>query len=1033
MEKTLPTFEQEYRKLNEAQRNAVDHIEGPVLVVAGPGTGKTQILAIRIGKILMETDALPENILCLTYTEAGTVAMRKRLLQFIGTDAHRVHIHTFHAFCNDVIQQNLDYFGKRELEPITELENVLLIEDMLNSLPADHVHRKLKGDLSYEVSRLNNLFRMMKEEDWNEERIGAAIDAYLADLPFREDYIYKTNLPKRGIQKGDIKHADIQSETEKMEKLRAAANLFPEYNQRMRDMGHYDYSDMILWVVKAFKSGTPEGENMLRNYQERYLYILVDEFQDTNGAQNEILQSLINYWEVPNVFAVGDDDQSIYEFQGARVKNIMDFYHAYREHVEVVVLTDNYRSHQSILDASKVVIEKNEERLINKLEGLTKNLQAASRERQHITEPKIIEYGSEAQEHADILQQIEKLLAQGVPAEEIAVLYYKHRQADALISAVEKRGIAYQVKKKINVLDVPVVQQMLNMLHYLHAEAEEPHSGEHILFAIMHYPYFNIHVHEIAILSAWIAGKRSDTITWRTVISDPEMLRGIKLRSYDEILRFAKNCTLWLQETHNLTLQMLFEKVLNESGMLHYILQKSDRLFLLEAITTLFDHIKATALAHPRLTIAVYMEVLQQMQVHEIKMEIHRSGAKQGGIQFITTHSSKGLEFEHVFLLGCTRNNWEKARGDSRGFTMPDTLTYSNESNKLEALRRLFYVAMTRAKQHLYVSYAAQNNEGKALEASQFISELTSGTNLIIEKRNVAAEVLLEYQITGLQSPPEVHVDLFDKQIIAEKLDHFVLSASRLNAYMACPVRFYFETIVKVPQAKSDTLAFGNAVHAALHNLYERMKKDPAQQFPSMEIFIGDFAREMRRTEDAFTEKQYDNRMELGRKLLTDFYKNYVPRLNKVAVTEYMVSKTVMNGVPITGRFDKLEFNGKQEHVVDYKTGGVKNAKSKLELPNDKNPDGGEYWRQIIFYKILLDTQKVKDWKMVSGEMLFLERDENDQLFSRHFDITDEEIGIVKAQIKDTYTRIQNLEFTTGCGKEDCDWCNFVRSIQSNE
>lgn len=134
-----------------------------------------------------------------------------------------------------------------------------------------------------------------------------------------------------------------------------------------------------------------------------------------------------------------------------------------------------------------------------------------------------------------------------------------------------------------------------------------------------------------------------------------------------------KNLNLWLAETHNLTLQMLFEKVLNESAMLHHILQQNDRQFQLEAITTLFDHIKATALSHPRLSIADYIDILGQMQVHDIKLEIHRSGAKKGGIQFITTHSSKGLEFEYVFLLGCTRNNWESARGDSRNFTMPDT------------------------------------------------------------------------------------------------------------------------------------------------------------------------------------------------------------------------------------------------------------------------------------------------------------------------------------------------------------------------
>src|SRR5580704_2641516 len=131
-EKLRHHFEVEYGRLNEQQRMAVDSIEGPVMVIAGPGTGKTQILSARIGKILLETDTLPENILCLTYTDAGTIAMRKRLLQFIGPDAYKVNIYTFHAFCNNIIQENLSFFEKPSLNPISELEKIELFEILIN-------------------------------------------------------------------------------------------------------------------------------------------------------------------------------------------------------------------------------------------------------------------------------------------------------------------------------------------------------------------------------------------------------------------------------------------------------------------------------------------------------------------------------------------------------------------------------------------------------------------------------------------------------------------------------------------------------------------------------------------------------------------------------------------------------------------------------------------------------------------------------------------------------------------------------------
>ena len=1021
------SFTEAYSSLNDNQRKAVDTIEGPVLVVAGPGTGKTQILAVRIGKILMETDTLPDNILCLTYTDAGTIAMRKRLLDFIGPDAYRVHIYTFHAFCNDVIQANLDYFGKRELEPISELENVNLIEQLLEELPLNHPLKKLKGDKSYEVGRLNNFFKMMKDEDWDEQKINQTIDAYIADLPNREDYIYKRANAKTGVKVGDVKQKELQAEVDRMEKTRAAANMYPEYVSRMRAMGRYDYSDMILWVIKAFRDTSPAGENMLRNYQERYLYFLVDEFQDTNGAQNEILNLLISYWDIPNVFAVGDDDQSIYEFQGARVKNIMDFYQSYEHEIEVVVLTDNYRSHQAILDASRVIIEKNEERLINKLNNLSKVLTAAHTERQLITEPAIIEYQNPAQEHAGVLMAIEALLNDGVPAEEIAVLYHKHAQAEELINVFEKRGLPYQVRRKINILELPLVNQMINILTYLGDESKKPHSGEYLLFEIMHYPFFGIHPHDVAAISAWISAKRDRTFTWRSVLADKSVLNTIKLRSHEAIDKFEEKLTHWLSESFNLTLQMLFEKVLNESGMLQFLLRGENRVFNLEVITTLFDHIKSEGLRLPRLNIHQYLDTLEQMQVHDLKIEIQKSISKTGGVNFITTHSSKGLEFEYVFLIGCNSDKWEKSRANNQKFVLPDTLTFTESSNKIEGLRRLFYVAMTRAKQHLFISYASHTNEGKDAEPSAFIAELKEGTGLIQQPKTIAEELLAEYKITALMETPKVMITLFDREYIQQKVEHFVMSASALNAYLDCPVKYYFERIVGVPAAKNDSMSFGSAVHYALRRMFERMREAEGHPFPTINVVLSDFLYEMRRNEDSFTEKQFQNRLDLGKQVLTDYYNKYINHFNKVVVLEYPIRNVIMDDVPITGVFDKVEFNGNEVNVVDYKTGNADRSKEKLYPPHPKDPNGGDYWRQIMFYKILLDNQKYKPWKMVSGEIDFLEKNEKGDLVKYRFPIVQDEVDVVKAQIKEVYHQIKSLAFTEGCGKEECKWCNFVR------
>ena len=314
-------FEERYNKLNERQKQAVDTIYGPVMVIAGPGTGKTEVLSMRIAALLnSEAQVQPSEILCLTYTEEATSSMRRRLVQIIGPAAHKVNIYTFHAFCNSVIQNNSEYFSLRTLQPITDLERTDLLYKILEELPPGHPLRKLSGNIYYDAGKLNKLFDLMKREYLSSDHISKAIDEYLASLPTRDEYIYKRN--GNGFKKGDIKQAAIDEQTKRMETTRAAASLFDTYVAKMQEVGRYDFNDMILWVLDAFK----KHPWMLQSYQERYQFTLVDEFQDTNGAQNELINMLASYWEDPNIFVVGDDDQSIYEFQGARIRNIIEFY-----------------------------------------------------------------------------------------------------------------------------------------------------------------------------------------------------------------------------------------------------------------------------------------------------------------------------------------------------------------------------------------------------------------------------------------------------------------------------------------------------------------------------------------------------------------------------------------------------------------------------------------------------------------------------------------------------------------------------------
>ena len=281
-------FEKIYTALNEQQKRAVDTIEGPVMVNAGPGTGKTQILAMRIGRILLDTDTNPNNILCLTYTDNGAVEMRNRLLQIIGTPAYNIQIHTFHSFCNQVIQDNLSYFGKLSLELLGDLEEIDLFNKLIDSIERDSPLKRFRGDVYYEVPRLKSLFSLMKKEAWGVQYMNDRIDLYLQSLSTREGFFYKRKY--KDFKAGDPNPNKIAAETEKMETLRAAVKLYPRYNAMMAERSRYNFDDMILWVLEAFG----KNKNLLLDYQERFLYFLVDEFQDTSRSQNLLLQHLIN-------------------------------------------------------------------------------------------------------------------------------------------------------------------------------------------------------------------------------------------------------------------------------------------------------------------------------------------------------------------------------------------------------------------------------------------------------------------------------------------------------------------------------------------------------------------------------------------------------------------------------------------------------------------------------------------------------------------------------------------------------------------
>ena len=294
---------------------------------------------------------------------------------------------------------------------------------------------------------------------------------------------------------------------------------------------------------------------------------------------------------------------------------------------------------------------------------------------------------------------------------------------------------------------------------------------------------------------------------------------------------------------------------------------------------------------------------------------------------------------------------------------------------------------------------------------------------------------MIEFELLQFnEQAPEI--EKAEEDFIAGLLDKFVMNVTALNNYLNCPLGFYYKNLIRIPSGKSEATEFGSAVHYALEKLFRRMSEGARGQdgkkeiFPSPAEMINDFNWYMKRHRENFTKEAFERRMEYGEEVLRNYYDKYINSWNKVVAIERNIKTVLANNIPVKGKLDKLEFNGKEVNVVDYKSGNIENALPKMKGPNDKDPNGGDYWRQAVFYKILIDNYEQKDWKVISTEFDFIEPDKKGEYRKEKIIITPADIETVKQQLTEVWDKIRAHDFYTGCGKAECYWCNFVKDNQ---
>ena len=414
-------FKKYYDQLNPEQKSAVDAIEGPVMVIAGPGTGKTQILTLRIANILAKTDTPAEAILAVTFTEAGVIAMRKRLADIIGSQAYEVTITTFHGFAHSIIQKYPEDFPRIiGSANITEADQVRIMEEVIEETKGLKILRPF-GDRFHYLSDVLHAIQTLKREGIDVDRLSSIVDSESKTFTSRDDLFHL-----KGAHKGKMKgeHKDLEKQIEKNREL---AMLYETYQDALTEQKLYDFDDMIMEVLSALMT----NEELQMMLQEQYQYILVDEHQDTNNAQNRILELLMSYHDNPNLFIVGDEKQAIFRFQGASLENFHYFKNKFPE-AKLITLTRNYRSTQTVLDVART------------------NLIAKAG---HPDAPiKILEAATSDSELYMIIHDIAQKIKSGTEASEIAVLYRTNRDALPLARMCEKLGVPYHIESDLDIL-----------------------------------------------------------------------------------------------------------------------------------------------------------------------------------------------------------------------------------------------------------------------------------------------------------------------------------------------------------------------------------------------------------------------------------------------------------------------------------------------------------------------------------------------------------------------------------------------------
>jgi DNA helicase II / ATP-dependent DNA helicase PcrA len=1109
-------FDTSYSKLNNQQKKAVDTIYGPVLVVAGPGGGKTQLLALRVANILKQTDVDPKSILCLTFTDSAAQNMRERLTTFIGKDAYKVAIHTFHSFATEVINHNPEFFFSGAIyKPADPIAQHKILNDLFDNLEYNNPFKMYSEDHKY------TYLPDVKQAISNIKREGVTPTVYQESLKNNKEFLNETaeivhthfsqgmkdvtiegfkmfvkefnDIAKEHIQHSPIvDHLPYLLTSSLNETLEEAISLekrsqtkpitvwkntfttknaitgqiqlndlaLQEKDIELHEQGLFDFDDMLIEVNEAFQ----KNPNLAYLYQEKYLYVLVDEFQDTNTTQSNLLYNLIDSEYTngePNILAVGDDDQAIYKFQGASIKNITDFTDKYPS-TEVITLELNYRSSQYILDLSKSVIEQSQFRLSNKL-GFPKPL-ISGIDHKNPQKPVKKIFRTRSEELLFVAKSIEMAIENGVSPDEIAIIVRKHNQLIDMVKICNQLKIPIRYDQGTSVLELPLVKHIISVLRYISTlHNTEQKNLDELLPSILACEAFGLSSKTIYTLSrlayknhcSWLEVLNNIDIYTQYNLEDAKIYsEPLGIKEVDRIKEIGLYLTQLGRSNLHETAEQVLDKVLgvyentdetpqdeytdvleegNEEKVIWHRFSFSlkdwaktqpDYLSNLSGLKIFFNSLRNYQ-SDTAITVNEVLGLIDVIEENNISL-VDNSPYNQHekAVQLLTAHKAKGLEFEYVYVLNSVQNIW---KGKKKGslVKLPTNMPFQADSDTDDDFIRLLFVALTRAKERLFITSYQFDDANKPTSELEFLveqKEFVQDETLNPEHEAFIKDSVNVLQIWLLGELQQRILTTDEKEWLRPTLENYKLSVTHLNNFLDVvnggPQLFLEQNLLRFPKSKSFSAAYGTAIHEGVAQWYRTYIGKGVK--PDFEIMKRAFVASMR--EQRLTKKQEEDGIAKGIAALEQFYHQKVNEFDVKHGVEVDFSKQQVRvgDAHLTGKLDQIWFSGDKTEavVVDLKTGKASDTWKGDEMALQKL---GRYKRQLIFYRLLIEHSR--DFSNISvkeGALLFVEPDKKDgnKVKTLYSEITNDDANMMRELVTKVWRHIQNLDFPDTSGYE---------------